>query len=108
MKTLISILILAGILTMSAAPLGAIERNEADKAKPAQVEESKPKNETTKTEQKKPEEPKRKSKPQSGYDDFVDKNNNGIDDRAEVRKPKNPTEKKSPESNIVKKKGEKK
>jgi len=93
---------------VSAAPLGAIERKEADKAKPAQVEGTKPKVETTKTEPKKPEEPKRKSKPQSGYDDFIDKNNNGIDDRAEVRKPKSPTDKKAPESNIPKKKGEKK
>lgn len=108
MRRVISIIIAAGILSVSAAPLGAIERKEADKAKPAQVEESKPKVETTKTEPKKPEEPKRKSKPLSGYDDFVDKNNNGIDDRAEVRKPKSPTDKKAPESNIPKKKGEKK
>ncbi|MEW6016152.1 MAG: hypothetical protein AB1690_12650 [Candidatus Zixiibacteriota bacterium] len=108
MRRVISIIIAAGLLSVSAAPLGAIERKEADKAKPAQVEGTKPKVETTKTEPKKPDEPKRKSKPQSGYDDFIDKNNNGIDDRAEVRKPKSPTDKKAPESNIPKKKGEKK
>jgi hypothetical protein len=108
MRRVISIIIAAGILSVSAAPLGAIERKEADRAKPAQVEETKPREETAKTEPKKPEEPKRKSKPQSGYDDFIDKNNNGIDDRAEVRKPKSPTDKKAPESDVIKKKGEKK
>jgi len=107
MKTWIYIAV-AALGLMLAGNVFAIERKEGT-PKATKVEEPKDKGEPQKAAPNNLTEPKRKTKQRpAGYDDFVDKNNNGIDDRAEVKKEKVSTEKKKLPSSESKKKGEKK
>jgi hypothetical protein len=89
MKALIVILCILGLLVTAVSPVAAIDKSK--KADPPAVEKKKP------DQEKKDTTPTRQKKNPPTYDNFIDKNNNGIDDRAEKSKsPKKepqPTEK---------------
>lgn len=86
MKRAILFLILGLFLVSAGGNAWSVEKKSKDK-KPASKTEEKKKPEK-KPEAKKPQAPPKKKKPKKKYDDFVDKNKNGIDDRRENLKKK--------------------
>jgi len=86
MKRILTYLVCTLFLLASGGSAFAVEKKSKD-TKPAPKTEEKKKPEK-KPETEKPEKPTKKPEPKKKYDDFVDKNKNGIDDRRENLKKK--------------------
>ncbi len=98
MKTLLTILIAVAMVTVLIDPASAIDRSKKDKPKPKPERPAvdKPTNNQTRTVPDS-KATKNTDSRKKNYDDFVDRNNNGIDDRVE-KTSKNTSASKEPDS----------
>jgi hypothetical protein len=79
MKISIKILALVCLVLFWSAPVFAIDKSKKDESKKTVKVDKKKTSQSNDTQ---------RSKKSKSYDDFVDRNNNGIDDRAEKNTPK--------------------
>ncbi|MCP4684301.1 MAG: hypothetical protein GY867_02535 [bacterium] len=95
MKRILTFIFCAAFLVSGGGSAWAVEKKSKEKPKTETEEKKEPakKEAPKKPAAKKPSPPKKKPETKKKYDDFVDKNKNGIDDRRENLKKK-PTEKK--------------
>ena len=88
MRFLTSIFIIACLLIVWSGPAAAIDKSKKDD-KPAPDKK-------VQIEKKNPDQAKDQKKSKKDYDNFLDRNNNGIDDRAEKSPSKQPQKKSTP------------
>ena len=93
MKRVFTLLICTLFLLSCGGSSWAVEKKSKDEKPASKTEQKKPE---AKPADKKPAPPQAKQEPKKKYDDFVDKNKNGIDDRRENLKKK-PSDTKKPD-----------
>lgn len=103
MKIMIKTFIILGLILVWSGPAAAIDKSKKDEkskdSKTVEIEKKKPDQTTSPRDSQRPN-TRKKAK---NYDNFIDRNNNGIDDRAEKSTPKQKQPKPAPESKPGKK-----